>query len=100
MAQTTRSRRITIDLGDPVFDAFRRFAEAAYPAQPLSAAVREACIALMAVDPMEATRFAARRAAWLATARAARVAFATAFAAARQNLDTTGTQLEELVSNA
>lgn len=62
-------RQLTITLNDTVFGAFADFAATAYPEQSIAVAVREACLAYMGTDPMEAARSAARRAAWL-TARA------------------------------
>jgi hypothetical protein len=54
-------------LDEPTFAAFADFAKAAYPEQPITAALREAALAYMGTDPMEAARTAARRAAWLSS---------------------------------
>jgi hypothetical protein len=58
-------RTAHVRLDDPTFDAFAAFAAAAYPDQPITAAIREACLVLMGTDPMEAAKAAARRAAWI-----------------------------------
>ena len=62
-----KRRQCSLDLTDPVFDAFTQFAATAYPEQPLVFAVREACLAYVGTDPLEAARVAARRAAWIVT---------------------------------
>ena len=62
-------KRITVSLDDPAFAAFTEFAALAYPEQPLSAAVREACLVYMGTDPMEAARVSARRTAYLEARR-------------------------------
>jgi len=71
-------RRLSLSIEDPVFDSFARFAATAYPDQPVSAALREAALAYMGADPLDAARSAARRSAYLV----AKIQFGTIMARA------------------
>jgi len=54
-----------VNLDEPAFKAFQEFAATAFPGHPLTSAIREAILVFMGTDPLEASKSAARRAAWL-----------------------------------
>ena len=104
MARDPYRRRATVPLEEPVFDAFAQFAATAYPNQPLVATIREACLAFMGTDPLDAARIAARRAAWLVARREIAMilvpAMKRAAQAFEQEFETAGVELASLGVNS
>lgn len=96
-------RQIRITLTEPAFDSFVAFAAVAYPDQPLSCAIREACLSHMGLDPLEAAKQGARRAAWLlARAELARMIAPAMQTISRYFEDQRGTaeaELAEMMAN-
>lgn len=66
MAIPSEKRRVTVDLRDPVYDAFAQFAATAYPDRGITDALREAALAFMGTEPLDAARLTARHAAYTA----------------------------------
>lgn len=96
----SKTRYISINVQDPVFDAFARWAATAYPDRPLADAHREACLDMMGTDPDEAARAAARRSAWLITrievSRLVGRALRDASLLLQQNVDVAESELDEI----
>jgi len=65
MGAGRRAPRAYVNLDEPAFKAFRECAATVFPGQTLTSAIREAILVFMGTDPMEASKCAARRAAWL-----------------------------------